>query len=1148
MTVEGRMTAALRSDDDGGGGGNDAARIRRERSVSRPDEPSNIGDVSTSNLPLVGTTERLSASAAAPVRTTNADRFKMGKTNAAAAMKTKESNTDKLKKKVKPENVFVGNLSPERKQWIFIVAVLTCWVPNWALTLGGIRGQEVKQAWREKFALCLMVLIASFVCVGWLEVSSSLLCPKLSSAYTVDDVKFAKNNNLVIVQGKVLDITKSTTGLRSVLSKYAGMDVSSMFPSFALLGHSYANSTTYTDPTIATCIGNNSAVADSWLFERIAGDWNMMLNISSTGRLSGCLMPGRTNMTETCYVSQTARDDVARMTIGDVLLSKTGLAKNVSDTSIPDYTIIQNKVYDMTQYFRFSIILSGADVYVNSWSQVNPIVRPQQSFLPADMTIAMVRNIGTDMSVLYNQHQLAWQDALACMDKLFYVGEVTPDAFVQICSFGNPLLMAISGLVYSIVIIKFAVSLMFAFRPMAPRMDAFCVCFVPCYTEGFSMRVTLETLADCDYDDRKKLLVVVCDGNITGKGNPKPTPRIALDILGWNGQEPDPQYYVALGKGSDKINMAKVYSGIYEYKQHRVPYLVVAKVGKADEAKKAKPGNRGKRDSQLILMNFFNKIVADKPRELTPLEFDLYYNIRHVIGVDPKKYEYCLMVDADTEVDPLSMNELVASMVIDRRRIGVCGETQVSNKWASWVTWIQVHEYYINHHLGKTFESMFGSVTCLPGCFSMYRVWYPDGEPALVADAIIEDYKVNKVHTLHSKNLLHLGEDRYLTTLLLKHFPDKRLEFIPSALCRTDIPDSFAVLLSQRRRWINSTFHNLYEVMKLPRLCSFCFVSMKTLVAMDLMSTMILPASTVYLYILIIRAIINGIGQYTMVIIGACGLYVTHLVIILLVKKQYEYVLWITVYIILAMPVFSIVLPAYAFWHFDDFSWGNTRQVQGVKDDGHHDAGAEGEVRNITQLPVTEWEQEDPRMRAVPDVHERFVNIITRHMHTKDGFTKDRNSLGDIVSPNTAVARQFAPPAAPMFVATAPMMSPMSPQQHAIVAPAALETPSADGHQGQQMPAMPMAPASPMMMYQMPNGQVAMMQMPMMMAMPTVTAPQPTVAVQHAPAPASTTDTSHLPVLSGPSAMTDDHTMRSSVSVPTAADIPEVKFDFSDVM
>ena len=73
--------------------------------------------------------------------------------------------------------------------------------------------------------------------------------------------------------------------------------------------------------------------------------------------------------------------------------------------------------------------------------------------------------------------------------------------------------------------------------------------------------------------------------------------------------------------------------------------------------------------------------------------------------------------------------------------------------------------------MAKAFESLFGSVTCLPGCFTLYRLRTPDThKPLFIGNQIIQDYSENRVDTLHMKNLLHLGEDRYLTTLLLKHF------------------------------------------------------------------------------------------------------------------------------------------------------------------------------------------------------------------------------------------------------------------------------------------------------------------------------------------------------------------------------------------
>jgi chitin synthase len=62
---------------------------------------------------------------------------------------------------------------------------------------------------------------------------------------------------------------------------------------------------------------------------------------------------------------------------------------------------------------------------------------------------------------------------------------------------------------------------------------------------------------------------------------------------------------------------------------------------------------------------------------------------------------------------------------------------------------IQVYEYFISHHLAKNFESLFGGVTCLPGCFSMYRIKAPKGDgfwvPILANPEIIEEYSQNVV-------------------------------------------------------------------------------------------------------------------------------------------------------------------------------------------------------------------------------------------------------------------------------------------------------------------------------------------------------------------------------------------------------------------
>jgi hypothetical protein len=77
-------------------------------------------------------------------------------------------------------------------------------------------------------------------------------------------------------------------------------------------------------------------------------------------------------------------------------------------------------------------------------------------------------------------------------------------------------------------------------------------------------------------------------------------------------------------------------------KGHRTPIVIVVKCGTPAEAKDAKPGNRGKRDSQMILMNFFSSVTYNS--RMTPLDYDLFRKTQALMGVTPDFFEVCLMV------------------------------------------------------------------------------------------------------------------------------------------------------------------------------------------------------------------------------------------------------------------------------------------------------------------------------------------------------------------------------------------------------------------------------------------------------------------------------------------------------------------------
>jgi chitin synthase len=192
------------------------------------------------------------------------------------------------------------------------------------------------------------------------------------------------------------------------------------------------------------------------------------------------------------------------------------------------------------------------------------------------------------------------------------------------------------------------------------------------------------------------------------------------------------------------------------------------------------------------------------------------------------------------------------------------------------------------------------------------------------------------------KNLLHLGEDRYLTTLLLKHFPLFKTQFVRDAHAYTVAPDDWKVLLSQRRRWINSTVHNLGELIFLDQLCGFCCFSMRFVVMIDLVSTLIQPVTVAIIVYLIYLVAGEHKPIPTLSLIMIASIYGLQALVFIL-RRKWDMIGWMVFYII-AIPAFSFFLPLYSFWRMDDFSWGQTRVVLGesgkkmiVHDEGKFD-------------------------------------------------------------------------------------------------------------------------------------------------------------------------------------------------------------------
>ncbi|KAI8643978.1 chitin synthase-domain-containing protein [Parasitella parasitica] len=835
-------------------------------------------------------------------------------------------------------------MSRARRHWLNFVWFMTWWIPTIFLSLcGKLKRPDIQIAWREKMTLCLCIFLTSGFIIWFLVFFGTLVCPHQDVFSTSELQSHSdKDNAYVAIRGEVFDLTKfaphhwaSQVIPQDSVLEYGGKDASSLFPV----------------QVSALCQGTTGTVSPY-----VSLDFNP--NLTDSNAQYHNFLPNTADPRPDWYFQQMTylRKNYKLGAMGYTPKDIATQASNQVDMSgiktTRQWAILNGNVYDLTYY-----ILGGRRF--NLPTGVSAPDNSELNFLDNAVVTLFSQKAGQDITESWNalplDADLKYRQEV-CLRNLYYAGGVDQRNSAR-CLFAEYLLLIVTVFLCLVIVFKFLAALQFRTRREPERHEKFIICQVPCYTEGEEeLKKTIDSISALQYDDKRKLLFIICDGMVIGGGNDRPTSRIVLDILGVDPNiDPEPLSFFSVGEGQKQHNMGKVYSGLYESRGHVVPYIVVSKVGKPSE--RQKPGNRGKRDSQLILMSFLNKVHFSSP--MTPLELELYHQIKNVIGVNPSFYEFVLMVDADTEVMADGLNRMVSVFAHDSKIIGLCGETVLSNEKDSWVTMIQVYEYFISHYMIKAFESLFGTVTCLPGCFCMYRIRAPQkNQPLLISNQIIEDYAINKVDTLHKKNLLHLGEDRYLTTLILKHFPNYKTKFVSDAKCATVAPDRWSVLLSQRRRWINSTIHNLGELVFLPQLCGFCCFSMRFVVMLDLLSTLVQPAIVGYLVYLIYMLATSTSGVPLMSIITIAGVYGLQAIIFLLHRK-WEHIIWMIVSIF-AIPVFSFMIPIYSYWHFDDFSWGNTRVVMGDK--GRKLVMADEGKFDRKTIPVVTWDEYEKSM------------------------------------------------------------------------------------------------------------------------------------------------------------------------------------------
>lgn len=589
-----------------------------------------------------------------------------------------------------PKRVESKKISAGRIAWVSLVWALTWFIPSTVLrAVGRMKRPDVRMAWREKLVLTMFIFLLNACVVFYIIEFGKLLCPNFDKAWNAEEVGYHQGETdfYVSIHGKVYDISK--------FWKLQHSDTNIQTNAENMLPFAGQNLDVYFEPPLSrACKG--LGVLDTIQLQHNNTDAVLYPNALHT---SGPVFQTDPN---TVLHSWNWYWDIFLPKIteyykGDLVVSK----KNISAQAQDDqryWVIINGGIYDLTDYFY---TLNLEDDF------------PTYKFFPDEVVELFQNNPGQDITDLWGTTE-QFENSMKCLENAFYQGK--PDfRDAPRCQVNNYILLAFTIVLCAVILVKFLAALQLGSKRRPAPQDKFVICLVPAYTEGEDqLRKSLDSLTGLQYDNKRKLICVVCDGMITGRGNERPTPKIVLDILGVDPKTDPPALpFRSVGTGSEQLNYGKVYSGLYEYEGNVIPYVVVVKVGKESEQKSPKPGNRGKRDSQILLMQFLNRVHFRAP--MSPLELEMFHQINNIIGVDPELYEYLFMLDADTMVREDSLNRLVAGCVNNVKIAGICGETSLENEEGSWWTMIQVYEYYISHHLAKAFESLFGSVTCLPG-------------------------------------------------------------------------------------------------------------------------------------------------------------------------------------------------------------------------------------------------------------------------------------------------------------------------------------------------------------------------------------------------------------------------------------------------
>ncbi|KLO79558.1 hypothetical protein CEK27_013194 [Fusarium fujikuroi] len=440
------------------------------------------------------------------------------------------------------------------------------------------------------------------------------------------------------------------------------------------------------------------------------------------------------------------------------------------------------------------------------------------------------------------------------------------------------------------------------------------IMIMPCYNETLEeCTKSLDSLVDqVGIDNHKRGIMVICDGRVRGPGMEKTTAqylnedifveqlhreKITRAYRAWDGQAMDVEISWGYYKG--------------------VPFYCIVK-----------EQNQGKRDSLIVIRSFLYKfnIRNTNPTTIFSSQFLLSMTDWLTQEVKVNQVDHLIGMDADTVFDKVCISELLKESKYPNT-VGVCGYVAVDFKDGNWNLWsiYQNAEYTIAQGLRRLHQSIATKkVSCLPGCCQLLKICdMTCGDKVLVE---LFGYYPRPLDGMITRIRATASEDRNHICQLLTTFPEAQTRQALRARAYTDVPHSWSVFLSQRRRWtLGATSNDL--LLTTARHCQWW----ERILAFSNVLTWCL---NVFVIASIGCMIVAFMHQPWWIIMAFAGIMIVPLIYYVIMAvwlpqsmlERFQYLLGLFIFVVLG-PFLNIAVMVFAVFNMDSFGWGKTRKV-----------------------------------------------------------------------------------------------------------------------------------------------------------------------------------------------------------------------------